>query len=182
MSIDKLGMIRESNIVVKITYEKSEIKRAISYYTLRIRNIRTYALIVYPIITILIISLFLASEYKPQSIIEYAPQVVTLIFFGHVFYYRGYQQPVKGYLKYYQKRSGGIYGFSNDGVSFVGEEVQSQYLWSVFKKAYEVPSAFLLMDDNKFILVFPKSCFSDSQSIDQFHDLLLKKFPDFKVY
>ena len=163
----------ESNIEVKITYEKNEIKKAISYYILRVCDIRTFALITYPIIIIAIILSFIFSENALLSII--------FIFAGYILYYMYYQRPIDGYLKFYQKRKGGIYGFSNDGVNVVGEEIKSQYLWSVFKKAYEIPFAFLLLDDNKFVYIFPKSCFGDSQSIEQTHDLLTKIFSNFKV-
>ena len=164
----------KSSIEVKITYEKNEIKKAISYYILRVCGIRTYALITYPIITVAIILSLVFKEYALLSIV--------FIFAGYILYYIYYQRPIDGYLKFYQKRNGGIYEFNDDNVNVVGEEIQSQYLWSVFKKAYEVPSAFLLMDDNKFVYVFSKSCFGDNQSIEQIHNLLSKKFPQFKVY
>ena len=162
----------ESNVEVKITYEKSEIKKAISYYILWVCNIRTYALVVYPIIIATIILSIMASEY------ELVPIVFVLA--GYILYYIYYQRPIDGYLKFYQKRKGGVYCFSNDGVSVVGEEIQIQYVWSVFIKAYEIPSAFLLLDDNKFVYILPKSCFGDNKSIEQIHNLLLQKVSYFQ--
>ena len=164
----------EPNIEVKVAYEKKEIKKAMSYYILRVCGVRTFALITCPIIIVAIILSFVFNEYALLSII--------FIFAGYILHYIYYQRPIEGYLKFYQKRKGGIYRFSNDGVNVVGEDIKSQYLWSVFKKAYEIPSAFLLFDDNKFIYIFPKACFSDNQSIELFHNLLSPKFPGFKEY
>ena len=163
-----------TNIEVKITYEKSEIKKAMSFYILRVCDIRTYALVTYPIIIVAAILSLVFSEYALLSII--------FIFAGYILYYIYYQRPIDGYLKFYQKRKGGIYKFNNDGVNVVGEEMQGQYLWSVFKKAYEIPSAFLLLDDNKFVYILSKSCFSDNQSIELFHHLLSQKIPSIKAY
>jgi len=164
----------DANIEVKITYEQNEIKKAISYYILRVYGIRTYAIIVYPILVAAVAFSLIFSEYALLSIV--------FILAGYILYYIYYQRPIDGYLKFYRKREGCIYGFSNDGVTVAGEEVQSQFLWSVFKKAYEIPVAFLLLDDNKFIYVFSKSCFRDNQSNDQMHKLLSEKFPNFREY
>lgn len=166
-------MLLESNIEVKITYEKNEIKAAISYYILQVCRIRVYAFIAYPIIIVATTLSIIFGEYAVAIIFAFG---------GYILYYIYYQRPIDGYLKFYQKRKGGIYRFSSDSISVVGEEIQSQYLWSVFEKAYETPSAFLLLDDNKFIYIFPKSCFNNNQSIEQMYNLLLQKIPSFKVH
>ena len=164
----------EAAVEVKLTYDKSEIKKAISYYILRVCGFRLYALITYTILFAAIIVSLVFSKYAPLSIV--------FIFAGFILYYLYYQRPIDGYLKYYQKTEACIYRFSNDRVHVVSEEIQSQFLWSVFKKGYEIPFAFLLLDDNKFVYVFSKSRFSDDQSIEQTHDLLSKRIPNFKVF
>ena len=174
MSVTKNGRPDEHSIKVMIAYEDSEVSKAIAYYILRIQNMRLYALMAVPII---IVSIILSRMFA-----EIALLLIVFLFAGCILYYLYYKRPIDGYLKFYRKRSGGQYSFNNDCVCVVGNEIQSRYLWSVFKKAYDIPSAFLLMDDNQFIYVFPKSCFDDIQSIEQLHDLLIKRYPDLEVH
>jgi hypothetical protein len=74
------------------------------------------------------------------------------------------------------------YQFSDESVTIVGEKVKSECSWSVFNKAYEIPSAFLLMYDKKFIYIIPKGCFYEPEMIERMHSLLSEKIQKFKKY
>lgn len=164
----------EKGIEVEITYPDNEVKKALSFYLLRVRGLRTYALIVYPVLLAAAVLLFLSSLHVSVAL--------SYLFLGCILYYAYYQRPIKGYLKFYEKRKGGTYRFEVDRVHSVGVEIQSDFSWSVFKKAYEIPSAFLLLDDNQFIYIFSKSCFNGEAEIEGLRDLLAVKIPGFKVY
>lgn len=164
----------ETTIEVDVHYDETEIKKAISCYILRVRGIRTYALIVYPVIFIASILSFLSETYVLLGLIY--------LLGGVILYCLYYQRPIEGYLKFYRKRKGGHYTFATGKILAVGDEIRSEYLWSVFKKAYEIPSAFLFLDDNKFVYIFPKSCFSEESAVVQMRSLVDKQFVDFKKY
>ncbi len=162
------------NIEIEITYNDNEIRKAISFYIIHICDTRTYAFIAYPMIFAAILLSLIFGGYP----------LLALVFLlcGFILYYVYYQKPIEGYLKFYRKRKGGIYRFENDKVHIIGTEVQSECAWSVFKKAYEIPSAFLLIDDNKFVYIFPKVCFNSTPMIEQLSDLLAIKISGFKKY
>ena len=123
--------------------------------------------IVYPVIIIGIILSFIFNYY---GILPFA-----FLFVGFLFHYLYYIRPMERYKTYYRTRKGGTYIFNNANVLVLGEEIQSTVLWSVFKKAYEIPFAFLLVDTNKFIYIFPKNCFDDINDIDKLRRLLTEK-------
>ena len=164
----------DATIEVNIMYIEKEIKKAITFYILRICNIRTYALIAYPIIIAAIVLSLIFDGYA----------ILAAVFFlcGIILYYIYYQRPIDGYIKFYSKKTGGLYCFNEDAVSFVGKETKGECAWTAFKKAYETPSAFLLIDANEFVHVFSKSSFSEDIMIEQLHDLIAAKKPDFKAY
>lgn len=161
-------------IEIEITYNDNEIRKAISFYILHVCDMRIYAFIVYPMIFAAIVLSLIFKNYAPLSLI--------FLLCGFIIYYVYYQKPLEGYSKFYRKRKGGMYHFENDKVLITGAEIKSEYAWSVFKKAYEIPSAFLLIDDNKFIYIFPKTCFNSALMIEQLSDLLTIKMSGFKKY
>jgi len=164
----------ETNIEINVSYNENEIKKALSFYILRVCEIRTYAFLTYPIIIGAIVLSLIFNEYA----------LLSLVFFfcGVMLFYFYYQRPIQDYLKVYGKRKGAGYRFSDDRVFITGEEIRSECLWSIFKKAYEIPSAFLLVDDNKFVYVFPKTCFNDTLIIEKMRDSLASKFSTFRTY
>ena len=123
----------EPNIEVNIAYEESEIKKAIAFYLWHIRGIRTRAMIIYPIVTIVIVFSIVFHWFLP---------LFTWTFAGFMFHFGYYKKLLNGYVNVYKKRKGGLYNFGNEKVSVVGEEIQCQYAWSVFKKAYETAMMF----------------------------------------
>ena len=66
-------------------------------------------------------------------------------------------------------------------IKVIGEEIQSTFSWSLFKKAYSIPSAFLYYDNNKFMYVFPKRCFSNNKDIEQLEILAQKSIKAYKI-
>jgi len=164
----------EANIEISVIYSEKEIKKAVSFYILRVSDIRNYALIVYPILIIAIVLSLVFRDFAMLSFIYF--------FIGVILYYFYYNRPIQAYLKIYMKRKRRQYCFDKDRVLVTGEEFKSECLWSMFRKAYEIPSAFLLLDDNKSIYIFPKTCFSNTQILEQMRSLLAIKFPDIKSY
>jgi len=164
----------EANIEISVIYSEKEIKKAVSFYILRVCDMRTYALIIYPI---LIIAIVLSLVFRDFALLSF-----IYFFIGAILFYFYYYRPIRAYLKLYMKRKGEHYCFDKDRVLITGEEFKSECLWSILKKAYEIPSAFLLLDDNKSIYIFPKTCFSSTQILEQMRNLLALKFPDIKSY
>jgi len=164
----------ETNIEIDVNYNKNEIKKAISSFLLLVCNMRTYALITYPILVIVIV---LSLIFSDNALLP-----LSFFFVGVVLFYYYYQRPIHGYLKYYEKRGERLFKFTNDNVLIIGKVVRSECMWTLYKKAHEIPSAFLLLDDNKFVYIFPKSCFSDTLTLEQMRSLLSEKFPNFKAY
>jgi len=168
----EVGM--ETNIEVKISYNDKEIKNALSNYFSHIYGLQKLAFIYIAIFCIVVIFSFV---YK-----NYAPILIIFLIAGSLIYYFFYDGQIRGYIRFYRKRKGGIYQFKNEKVLITGDEIKTECLWMVFKKGFEIPSAFLLLDDNKFIYIFPKSCFNDIEQIEQLRHLFVDKIPNFKVY
>jgi len=154
-----------TDVEVQINYSEKEVKKAISFWLLKIYKVKIMFFIVYPIIIIGIILSLIFSQYAILSI--------AFIFFGLLFHYFYYIGPLESYKAFYRKRKGGTYIFNNAHILIIGDEIQSTILWSVFKKSYEIPFAFLLTDANKFIYIFPKNCFNDNDEIDKLRKLLI---------
>ncbi|MCL2153789.1 MAG: YcxB family protein [Oscillospiraceae bacterium] len=161
----------EISVEVNISYPEKEVKKAVSYYILKIKDMRVYAFIAYPIISLLIIlSLWYSIHNKPFLVL---PIIFSFgLFIIHNLYY---SRPIQVYTAYYRKRKGGTYKFYDNHICSTNDEIQSTISWSVYKKAYETPSAFLLIDDNRFIHIFPKICFDSVIDIDNLRDLLCMK-------
>ena len=164
----------EANIELRMDYNETEMKKALSFYILRVRDIRTYVFVVYPILFIAIILTLIFTDFA----------LLPFVWFicGVIFFYFYYQRPIEGYLKGYKKIGSILYRFYEDKVFVVGENVQSECSWALFNKGYEIPSAFLLMDENESLYVLPKTYFSNPWQIEQMHSLLIAKIPSFKVY
>ena len=164
----------EKSIELKIEYDEKEIKKAISFYMSRICNMRMYTIFVYTMAFAAILSSFLIEKYVLLSLI--------FAFLGIFVYHKVYRRSLDAHLNFNKKRKGGTYRFYADKIFISGEEVQSECLWSVFKEVYEIPSAFLLLDDNDFVYVFFKSCFADESEIVQLRSLFSDRFSNFKIF
>ena len=160
----------ETSVEVNVSYPEKEVKKAVSYYILRIKGMRVYAFIAYPIISLFIIfSLWYGIHNESYLILPFIFLFILLII--HNLYY---SRPMQVYTAYYRKRKGGTYKFNDDFIYGTNDEIQSTISWSIYKKAYETPSAFLLIDVNNFIYIFPKICFDSVIDIDNMRDLLCK--------
>ena len=159
---------------VVVRYAKTEVKRAISDYLLRVCRLRVMAWIVYPILAVCTVGAALSPRYVWLAVL-YALTGLLL----YVVYYR---RVLGAYEAFYAKKRGGVYRFGDEQVCVTCEEVQSQFKWSVFKKAYEVPSAFLLLDENRFVYLFPKACFAEAAQVDALREMLREKVSGFRVY
>jgi len=163
-----------TDIEIKIDYNDTDVKKAISFLILRITGMKTAFMVIF----------FALAVSVAISLIVVHSAILSVIFLlaGFLFYYFYYQRPVNKYVEFYQKRKHRIYRFSDENVQMIGENVHSNCLWSVFKKSYETPSYFLLIDDNRFIYIFPKSFFDNRFDIERLRELFSKKFTDFKLY
>jgi len=157
----------EKYIEVKTSYSEKEVRKAISFYIWRIYKLRTYTIIAY---TVMFLAAILSLLFSPYSILT-----PVLLFCGLLFHYFYYIRPVESYLNYYRKSKNPTYRFSDEKVLSTSKEIQSTILWTVFKKAYNIPAAFLLTDENKFVYVLPKNCFCSELDIDEFSKMLIRK-------
>jgi hypothetical protein len=166
-----------SIIEVNISYKNKDIKQAISYIVNHIHKLWVALLCFIIVILEMIIYGFIneVTDYNIGLILVFL--FAALIFYGYYF-----KRPVNGYLKYYEKRKGGQYFFSEDNIKAIGEDIQSTFCWSLFKKAYSIPSAFLFYADNNFIYVFPKRCFINNKDIEQLENLIQKSIKVYKKY
>lgn len=164
----------ETTIEVKISYDDNEIKQALSFYYLRVYGLQKFAIICIAMFCIAVVLSFIYENY--------APVLILFLITGSLIYYFFYDSPIRGYIRFYRKRKGGVYQFNSEKVLIIGEEIKTECLWAVYKKGFEIPSAFLMLDDNKFIYIFPKSCFSDIEQIEKLRHMLVDKIPDFKIF
>ena len=158
----------ETSVDVQLIYNEKEIKKAISYFILQVNGIRIYALLFYPILLLATVLSLIFNEYA----------LLSIVFFicGGVLYQVYYARPIEKYWAFYRKRKGSAYRFCEDKIFAINDDVQCTYMWTVFKKAYETPSAFLLLDDNKFVYIFPKRCFSNMLDVERLRKLFLRNF------
>lgn len=156
----------DSYIEAEIKYIEEEFTKALSFYILRICNIRLYFAIMYFIVIIATVLIILY---------YYAAISIVFLFIGAIFHYFFYSGPMEQYKRVSKKRGMVIYRFSYENVLSSSVNAQSTIMWSAFKKSYESASAFFLLDDNKFVYIFPKICFSSSSDIDRLRDILNEK-------
>ncbi len=145
----------EKFVEVAMTYSEQEIKKAVSFFVLSIQKMKKYFLAVYIILAVAIIWILTSDIH-----IILSPLLMIL---GYLFFYVYYQRPCDNYVKYYQKRKSSTYKFTDKNISVTCEDFQSVISWSFYKKAYETPTAFLLLDDNKSIYIFPKVFFKKEE-------------------
>ena len=163
-----------AEIEIEVTYHEKEIKKAISFYILRVIGMRIYAILAYSALLVLIIFSLL--------VIGYALLVIVFIISGYILFYIYYQRPVEQYIKAYSMRKSAIYRFCSDRVCITSEDAKSECMWSVFMGAYEIPSAFLLINKNKTATIIPKISITNESDLERFRNLLCEIYPGFKVY
>jgi len=164
----------ETNIEIKVNNNEKVIKKVVSFYILRVRDMRTWALLTLPLIFVAIILSLIYRDYAPLSIVFFI--------LGVVLFYIYYQRPIQRYLKVYRESKTRLFRLDDDKVIIIGKNIQIECLWAYFKKAFEIPSAFLLYADNGTLLIFPKSYFNNTQTLEQVRFLLSVKFSDIKTY
>lgn len=158
-----------------VTYCETEIRRAISFYILRVCDLRNYAIALLSLMLIILICAFLFDLYAALCL-------AFFLLLAYVLYYLYYQRPIQSYLKYYRSRGDVAYRFTEERLFASHEDAKSACSWSSFKQAYEIPSAFLLIDGNRFVYIIPKSAFYDADMVQQVRELLSATFPKFKKY
>ena len=164
----------ETDIEISVCYNDKEVKKAISFYLLRICDMRTFAFIMYATLLIAIIFTIIVSGLALLSII--------FIISGYIIFYIYYQRPIDGYLKIHKKRKDVLFRFCNDKICMTQKEAISECQWLFFKNVYDIPSAFLLVDANKFIYIVPKICIHEKATTEQLRSLLTEKYPDLKEF
>ena len=86
------------------------------------------------------------------------------------------------YLQYYEGDNGIYYRLNDERVLAIKEGSCSKSPWPSFSKAYETPSAFLLLCGDGTVYIFPKVCFGDEQKVKQMRGLLNVKLPGMRIY
>ena len=165
----------DNSIEIRInSYDKNEIKKALSFYILKVREMNVYFWIVYTVISMAVVLSLIFSQHAPLSIIFLAC--------GFTFHFFYYIRPINWYKEYYEKAKNIVCKFNRDCLEMANETTRSTSSWKAFKKAFEIPSAFLLLDENKFIYVFLKCHFANSSEIEKIRALLSENILHFKVY
>jgi hypothetical protein len=161
----------KKDIEVNIVYHENEIKKAISFYLLKIKNMRIYAIVAYAILGLATIASLFYCFYDSA----YLGLPIMFLFIWFIIHYIYYIRPLQAYKEYYMKQKGAMYRFRHDNVFRTNDEAQSTIQWTVYIKAYETTSAFLLIDRNEFICVFPKNCFDSVSDLEDIRRLLITK-------
>lgn len=97
----------------------------------------------------------------------------------HLFYY---QIPVEKHIEFYRKRGSTVFTFNQQNIKTFRKEVQSVFEWSVFQKAFETPTAFIMVDKNNSACILPKRCFENALSIELLQQLIRANVKVFKQY
>ncbi|HEX2947049.1 MAG TPA: YcxB family protein [Clostridia bacterium] len=167
----------ETKVEVDINYNEKETRKVVIYFLNHVNKLW----IAFPCFAAVLISIILDAIHKRLAEYSYGLLAVYLIAFL-AFYGWFYLRIPNGFVEFYKKRKGGTYTFSDSDVKIVGSEIQSICAWSVFKEAFETPSALLLSDTNKFLYIFPKRCFKSSEDVEELRRILNSKFKKFKRY
>jgi hypothetical protein len=166
-----------SDVEVNISYQDKDIKKAISYIINHIYKLWA-AMLCFIIVILGMILYGVINEFSNYNIgLILVFSLAALIFYTYYF-----KRPVNGYLNYYKKRKGGNYLFSEDNIKVIGEDIQTTFSWSIFIKAYCIPNAVLLYDDNNFIYILPKRCFNSYKDIERLEQLAQKNIKIYKKY
>ena len=161
-------------VEVRITYPPGEISRAISFFTLRVSRIRNFLILTYSILFVALALTALYSRYPLLALIFLAA--------GLVIHYIYYIRPIGRYKSYCRKDKGGVCRFGEENVQIITENMQSTISWAMYKKGYDVPSAFLLADESGILHIFPKSCFANGLEVGRFCALLARKITVFETW
>ncbi|MCL2670683.1 MAG: YcxB family protein [Clostridiales bacterium] len=100
----------------------------------------------------------------------YSQLFIVLFFLGAVYLF-----PLGNYQKAYRKRNRIVYTFHDEQIETQSKDTRSEYAWAFFAKAHETPAAFLLVDGQDFVHIFPKRCFESEVDLDAFRELLVRK-------
>ncbi|MDQ2087963.1 YcxB family protein [Herbivorax sp. ANBcel31] len=165
----------EKVVEVEIRYSDKDIKQALSYLILQL-NMFWICLISCPIIVVGIFLYGLIYGFSNNT----NGLIISFLVLSVIIYIVYYYLPISRYLDFYRKRNGGTYIFSSKQIESIGKEVQSIFNWSVFKKAYDIPTAFLLADENEFLYIFPKNLFENSKDILTMQQLISENIENYK--
>lgn len=163
-------------VEVKVTYSDKVIKQALSYLMLRL-NMFWLFLIASPTISIgaTLYGLIYGFGDGTKSV------VIASIILSILIYAIYYNIPINRYVDFCSKQKDGVYLFSTDHIKAIVEDAESVIKWSFFKKAYDIPTAFVLVDENKFLLFFPKHLFKNSEDLLIMHQLIGEHIQNFKI-
>ena len=162
-----------TNIEIKYRYNDKEIKRAVSFWLLRISSKKRYFHFIYLGLLLVMVCSALTGYFPLFSML--------LLVGGALFHYYYYERVIKTYNIRYKKRNGLFYCFTDENIRIDSNDTQSTASWSEYKEAYDIPSAFLLINENSFVDIFPKSCFGEAQKTDAFRDIISKNIPGFTI-
>jgi len=159
-------------IQLKVKCTNKEARKAISYWLIRFQKMVAIWVYVSCPLNFLVGVLALCFTGERNAPI-YHVSFWWFLAFMHLLSY--YVIPLGYQLRTYRNRQMIIYTFSDDHIATWSIEVESKISWPFLKKAHETPAAFLLVDSQDFVHIFPKRCFENETDLEAFRALLERK-------
>lgn len=154
------------SVEVKVKCLKKDISNVINYIMIR-SNRLWVALPVYAFVCLLT-ALFGMEDGFDNYIYGLLAAYSLALFFTFAYYC---WIPINKYTDYYAKRDETTYIFTEESIEMFGKAVRSVCKWSIFKKAFACPNTIILIDSNRFVLIFPKRCFYSTEDIKDFEEI-----------
>ena len=144
------------NVCINIEYSGRDVKNAI----LNVQNKVNHIWVGFPLVFMFILGPVLVGVTKG---FDTYTKGLTIVLIGAFFVYSGYYYliPINRYNEFYKKIHKWTFIFSNDSVESIRDSVQSKVSWSVLKKVCEFDNSFILIDENKFLIIIPKRFFNN---------------------
>jgi len=158
-------------IQVKVKCTDKEVSKAISYWLLHFQKwVAARVYFVFPL-HIVVASLWVVRIDEVGDVSSVAFWVLC----AFIQLCTAYLLPLGNHQKAYSKRKKTVYTFSDEQVETQSKDTRSEYAWAFFAKAHETPAAFLLVDSQEFVHIFPKRCFENEGDLEGFRTLLVCK-------
>ncbi len=156
------------NISIQFTYSQDEYVKAFRQYLFASRTMTTVSIIIagaYFIFTMFYLPL---SGFSPLSIAAAAISIIYIVLFWTLYVYVpnfAFKNTVKFQEEYFLS-------FSDDGISFKTESINSQLKWSIYRQVIETSDFIFLVQNSRMYTIIPKRTFSKSEMLESFRELV----------
>lgn len=157
-------------ITVEISCRDKEIRKVLTYFF----NRKYKVWVMFPCFTA-VFAILVYNAVISRFNVYYSGLILVFLLTFLVFYVRFYSWPINSYMNFYNSRKGRTFIFDENEVRILSENVHSTCKWSIFKKAYDLPSAYILLDENGFAYIFLKHCMKGTPDIDALGKLIKSK-------